>query len=443
VRVHNRKTLELKLEYIPKGQPDSSDYNINMFLFIPESVGINESTYEKRYFYSDLFRSIRLKSPDYFMNHYYNKLKDFDKQCVDGIQETLCEYMFKKFVTGYRSMLRSGIEPLGKTSIQADIDFLIENVRKNRSILRKLCKKFGSQQEMFALGDEFTSIVTNVYLARLHEKLDKHQRGKILNTIKSELKYRQKHYPQSMPGNSDQNARLVARYDYLKGYFFNVLSLRARRKAGDKTVKNILYASAAGLSMVIATLITFWAQQKYGNFTLPFFAALVVGYMFKDRVKDGFKILLEKVAAPTLFDYITLIYESTGTLPMGKTWEKAGFVTPEKLPDYIADADTAKKHILHYSKKVHIENRQIKDVLDPEIHGVTDIMRLNISRFISGLEEPLALMYSVRDGSLEKTYAEKIYEIPLHLRVEASGNVETVQGILSVSANGIKNFRMI
>lgn len=70
-------------------------------------------------------------------------------------------------------------------------------------------------------------------------------------------------------------------------------------------------------------------------------------------------------------------------------------------------------------------------------------MRLNISRFTSGLEEPLALMYSVRDEKLEKTFAEKIYDVEVFLQIAASGRSETLKGIMTLTAKGIKNFRIV
>jgi len=439
VRVHNQKTLEIKLEYIPMGRPDKSDYVIDLYLSLPENMSINEDTYEKKYFYHDLFRSIRLKSPDFMLNNYYQRIKTFDESCSGDIHDWHCVYSYKKFITGYRSMMRNSAGAIGKTSIQADIDYLLKIVRKNRSIFRKLNKRFNDKHEMFALADEFTSIVTNMYLVRVYERIGKNK--ELQDTIKSEIKYRKKHFPESVPGDDEKNSKLVERYDYLKSYFYNVLSLRAKRKAGDKTVKNILYATAAGLSMVVATVIAFWAQKKYGNFTLPFFAALVVGYMFKDRIKDGFKSILENLAAPAIYDYVTQIYESRGKHAMGKTWERAGFIPNKNVNVDINTSDT--RHILHFNKKVHIDNKKINDLLDPEIHGISDIMRLNINRFTSALEEPLPLMYSVLEGELEKTMAEKTYNIEVFLQVAASGGSETLKGILTLTSKGIKNFRIV
>lgn len=443
VRVHNKKTLELKLEYIPAGSPDKSDYNIDLLLYFPDNTGINKTTYEKKYFYNDLFRSIRLKSPDYPMKNYHKRLTEFDDLCETDIPHENCEYRFKKIITGFRTMIRNYAAQMDKNSSEDDIFKLLKQIRKSRSIFRKLNKKYGDKHEMFALGDEFTSIVTNVYLVRMYERLGHYGNEKILTTIKSELKYRKLHYPQSIPGDEDQNGKLINRYDYLKGYFYNVLSLRAKRKAGDRTLKNMLYATAAGISMVIATLIAFWAQEQYGNLTLPFFVALVVGYMFKDRIKDGFKSLLERVASPVIYDYITKIYESTGRHSMGRTKERADFTGNSHIPAFASHISQKDRHILHFTKKVHIDHKKINELLDPEIHGITDIMRLNINRFTSTLEEPLALMYSVRNDSLEKTFAEKIYDVELFLRVEAGGNIDTLQGILTLTAGGIKNFRII
>ena len=55
--------------------------------------------------------------------------------------------------------------------------------------------------------------------------------------------------------------------------------------------------------MIFSTGIAFYYQQIYGNFTLPFFIALVVGYMFKDRIKSSIGQLFISKASSFFYDY--------------------------------------------------------------------------------------------------------------------------------------------
>lgn len=60
---------------------------------------------------------------------------------------------------------------------------------------------------------------------------------------------------------------------------------------------------AAGLSMVFATVVSFSFQQTYGNFTMPLFIALVVSYMFKDRIKDLMHYWFANKLGSKFYDY--------------------------------------------------------------------------------------------------------------------------------------------
>lgn len=442
IRVHNSKSLEIKLEYTPQGAPDDSDYNIDLFLFFPDNMGINESSYEKKHFYQDLTRNIRLKTPDYYLHNYYKRLKSFDETSKIAMHSPAREYMYKKFVCGYRAMLRNHTQNICDTSTKEELELLLEHVEKNRNIFRKLQQKHG-EMEMFTLGDEFTSVVTNVYLVRLYDRLNTPLKDMILDTIKEELRYRKEHYPQSTAGDNEQNERLINRYDWLKNYFYSVLHLQAKRKKADTATTGLLYSFAAGFSMVFATVVAFWAQQRYGNFTLPFFVALVLGYMFKDRIKEGSREYLRNRFESLIFDFETQIYESSKKHAMGKTFEKTTFIRTKDLPDYAANGFDPADSIIHFSKRVRVHHRKIKELVDSEIDGVTDILRLNVRRFISGLEEPLTLVYSVSDSDLEKKYVEKTYDMNVILRAAGKDGEAVFRGVLTVSARGIKRFRMM
>ncbi len=89
-----------------------------------------------------------------------------------------------------------------------------------------------------------------------------------------------------MPGKEKDNEAIVFKRGVLKKYISSFLFLDTNWKPEGKILEQLLIGFAAGLSMVFATLIAFYAQEKYGNLTLPFFSFLVVGYIFKDRIKE-------------------------------------------------------------------------------------------------------------------------------------------------------------
>ena len=61
--IHDRKQFEMKLEYQPAPKADSSRYLVETFFFLPASLNIDQDTYPRASFYTDIHNYIRLKTP--------------------------------------------------------------------------------------------------------------------------------------------------------------------------------------------------------------------------------------------------------------------------------------------------------------------------------------------------------------------------------------------
>ena len=48
----------------------------------------------------------------------------------------------------------------------------------------------------------------------------------------------------------------------------------------------MIFSTAAGLTMILATAIAIYSQYKFGIFTMAFFITRVMSYVFKDRIKE-------------------------------------------------------------------------------------------------------------------------------------------------------------
>ena len=119
----------------------------------------------------------------------------------------------------------------------------------------------------------------------LHKKISKKECTPIVNLIDNEQKYK-KHSRYSSPKDKLIDPEdLVYRRSQLKKYIDSVFFLNQETRQDGEIFEQTLLAIAAGLAMIFATGIAFYFQIEYGNFTAPFFVALVVGYMLKDRIK--------------------------------------------------------------------------------------------------------------------------------------------------------------
>src|SRR5437870_3240054 len=62
--IHDRKQFELKLEYQPSGDDPDSEYYLDAFIFVPQSLNISQDTWQRDDFYADLHNYVRLKTPN-------------------------------------------------------------------------------------------------------------------------------------------------------------------------------------------------------------------------------------------------------------------------------------------------------------------------------------------------------------------------------------------
>ena len=64
-KIHDRNTLEFKVGYKAPDGTAYHDFEMNTWIFIPETLDVNKHTYQKENFYRDILSYIRLITPYY------------------------------------------------------------------------------------------------------------------------------------------------------------------------------------------------------------------------------------------------------------------------------------------------------------------------------------------------------------------------------------------
>ena len=196
----------------------------------------------------------------------------------------------------------------------------------------------------------------------------------------------------AIPTDRNNNEQLIFRRNVLKKYMHNVLFLDTRTRREGKVIEQGLFGIAAGISMLFATVVLFLSQSLYGPLTLPVFLALVIGYMFKDRIKEMLRVYLSRKVSSLLFDHKTRIY-SDPRHPIGYCRESFDFVDEAKVPDRIMkirdrdhmteiQSEWVSEGVLRYRKRIKLSSRAIAAAYrDIDTDGINDIMRLNVAEF--------------------------------------------------------------
>ncbi len=477
VKIHDKFSVEIKLMYKTKRTKKINDYNINTWFFVPNSLDINRYSYSNRQFYNDLKTYIRLTAPVYLLreiaegnNSPFTMLEDaFQAFSINPIKRNKekYEYHIKMFLSILNSSLRNEIEHINKNEVADDRQFLINSYLKNTQTILKKYRKLrriinvptvkSRYMKYYLLSDEYMSNLIEQYsfslLRKLEEKFpEEFEKNKpvLIELIQSEISYKEeKGCPPIHKDDPESNGEVIYRRGILKKYIGSQLFLSTRKKKDGALIEQLLFSVAAGLAMIFATTIAFLFQQKFGNFTMPLFIALVISYMLKDRIKELTRFYLGGKLQKVFFDHKTSVGINSKQ-KFGWCKESFDFIKEEKIPLNVlklrnrsqtmkVENESAFEKIILYRKFTRIYRKKLNRVYQQyNITGINDIVRFNLSRFTIKMDNPKVPAYIIKNDNYETIKAEKLYNINFIMKLEYNNEVEFTSYRIVFNKSGIK-----
>lgn len=481
VRIHDRFSVEFKIGYVVRKELKENDFMMNIWIFVPNSLDINSFSYSKNQFYRDVKSNIRLITPIYNLNEVADEEAlpfrflevAFREWMDDRVKENLAdaEYQIKMFSSIVKSALRRESDHILKNTIAEKrvgaVALYVERVMKIAEKYRGLNAILttsgpGNEAGVFySFGDEFLSNMIEYQTFRLLEALQRKDSGcfqqvqaNLMQLIRSEIAYRKSQGFLVVEKNSpDHNRSVLFRLRMLRKYAESHLFLNANKKKDGQMAEQVYLSVAAGISMIFATGIAFSFQQKYGNFTMPLFVALVVSYMLKDRIKELTRYYFVHRLSKKYFDNKTVI--SIKDTPVGWIKEGVDFITEDRVPEEIMEMrdrsdlleannrSTAEKIIL-YRTLVGIDGQVLDENNQYDVSGINDILRFNVSSFILKMDNPEVPLAVPDDrGGYEVINGERIYYINFLIQLRYENNVAYKRFRLIMSRDGIERIEKL
>jgi len=455
VRIRDRHQFEIKLNYPFRPDKAAAVYDLGCYIFIPNSLGIHRESYSKESFYDDLQAHIRFKAPSIPLTSIVGNgdtpMAKLEASAVrlsgsgDPSAVSQFEHRVKLFCCILTSALRDFVDFVDQASDQEDRDRLISDylqttreITSSFRILRATVVLPGvpaSVLDIYAFADEYVSLLAERNSFALLEllRLDAGPRSqkswqRLMDLVATEVEYRQsRHYP-SVPDEDCDNEELIFRRNVLKKYMGNVLFLDTRTRHEGRVLEQTLFGIAAGISMLFATAVLFISQWVYGPLTLPVFLALVIGYMFKDRIKELLRVYFSRKMTGVLFDHKMHLYSDSGQA-VGQCRESFDFVEEAKIPprimkirdrDHITEieSDWLAENVVRYGKRIKLSSKAVSGAYhDFELDGLTDIMRFNVSGFTKRMGEPSKELFVLDKDDYRSIKAERVYHLNLVLTI--------------------------
>jgi hypothetical protein len=461
IAVHDRYQLELKLGY-PLAPGRQTRYLIDTYLFVPASLGINSSSYSSKDFYRDIQTYIRMKTPSFLLEQILaapdSPLRRCETllgercECLSRDEEQLLRDSFRVLRAVLKSAFRRHLAPLqrppavderadGKFGkcVETLIDQADELERRYQELEFRLIHAGASDALLrsYRLADESISVLIEDMLLQMHELAEQwldraeclQRQRQLRQRAQAQIDYRRRRgYPSVLGPQSSEE--LLLRHSALKKYTSSVLWLSTSTRREGGTLEQVLFATAAGVSMVFATLIAFFAQSIYGQISLPVFLAVVIAYMFKDRIKDMGRAFSAHILSRQLYDHRTRIQTQDGERDLGYVREKMVHVRPKgrehTVPPDVQAARAADPHyepellgmpevVIHYAKQVTLRKDAFRYLAEDGllISAINDITRLDIRSFLRKMDNPYEERLVLRDGKVERVRCQRTYHLNL------------------------------
>ena len=455
IKQHGKKQIEVKQKIRITDKTKKLKYRVDTFFIFPGALQITENNFKKEEFKHNLKCYLSLSEQSPSLSGLRNELSELR---LSPGQEEESDDFYRRFCLKYKTALQESSRSLMENqelSVEETEAFL-QTVNKLLEEFRKIKSSQENSDHLVQLLDkldEYLTVVTAFCLRDLSEVCIGEPRNKILSFWQEVEKYRASRFPvESIEGESKESAFLM-RWSFLKKFVQSSLFLDIRYKQGAPLLTHSIYGSAAALSMLFATVVAFFYQDRYGSLSRNLFFALVIAYIFKDRFKEIVRDWLSNVifrrwipdrrlfiflgkkkvgCAKENFDFVSL-----NELPISNKdilQEDARLLSDcfrqSKLTPYACDS------IFRYSREITLSASEF-----PDEACLIDIIRFNISEFLHNLGATSeGLPFFCDNGKSPK--GEKLYNIYLFRSfcVGEKSDSEVISGFFSLFPLAFRKF---
>lgn len=450
IRLHGSRQIEFKQGLVMAPGDTDCRYAVETYFFLPAVLLVNRDTYPSEEFLRNLKNYVRMRPPQ-------RPLSTF---LAGGVSRELLavalkrpkerrERALKRFGLGIRAAFKAAIRPMVKGSgalKKGEPDRVLDEVRAvlngwRNEILPSLREE---DRVAGAAVDEFLSVTSAVFSKKLLATADQKDwprkaREAVEKFQREETAYRLAHYPETATSVAPEQA--LYRWRTLRKYVSNVLFLRPKVGEGNPWLKQFIYGAAAAFAMLFATFVAFFWQSRYGALSMNLFIALVVAYIFKDRLKEGLREALAKVFRRWLPNRRTILMRPDGE-EAGRTFETVDFMKADEIPPEVLAlrraahslpfSDEYRESILRYRKSVEIDAEVIAGEFGAR--SLYDITRMLVTPWTASIDRRFEELPYVDDeddastdtaaGRHQEHLIEKRYHVYL-VRVVETGAGKT------------------
>lgn len=490
IHLRDRWQFELKTEFFPLSYVRNNVQTQELYIFIPNSLRINDQTYTKDQFYQDQTNMIRLKTPTFTLEELINPQNSesplavikhsietnqdkSDHAFLSEIEEEL-KLLANIFHSALRNAMTDLIEELHSEGLDEGIFGkhvmnlcdAVDQFRMRFVLLKAEVEAAGLGENIKKhLGyiDEYISININdffiLFLNKLRQVGDMVKEpldARVCSILENEKIYQEEFLSKKnhLDPEGKEKEFILYRKALLNKFVINPLLLKVNRSSVAQRFKGIIGGIPAAVAMFIYLLLFLWQGNVFLMNSEPFVLLTVVIYVLKDRIKEELRLLSYRQAAKWFADYATEIQSPFDNGVLGKVYDSFFFVDEQKIPKEIKEVRHREFHavleeikrpeqVIYYKRTVNI--KQKPEQLEKRFYGLSLIFRFDIHHFLSKAEDPIQdiLDYDPPSGDLVHLKLPRVYHLNIILRSslylpDGTLKVDLLKYRLIIDKEGIK-----
>ncbi|MCM0604570.1 MAG: hypothetical protein KA715_00600 [Xanthomonadaceae bacterium] len=419
---HDQSQIEIRTQFkVPNilKNKQAAHFQQDMFVFIPNSFGLDKESYPKDEFFRSLTHFIRLKTPkfleaeereqaliDLIMPTFWTE--SLDKHVITHAQDVVTEV--RLFGTYVNDQLKKVVA--GQNLQKSELRFMhvVNMVRTFRRVMDECVSLPGEPlgedvRKGLLYIDEFISNRLEETVAQLVS------RGSGVETVlPDEFARREKMgYLQVLTEGDNEVPKEGHREMYLyrmgrlKKYVFEVLYLEVDRVRKDKAATHMSAALGAAIAACLNAILNptsanssmHWVAQQFSNSLSLMIGVVVLMYVFQDRAKDYLRDVFIKKFKSWVADYSFSIVNPNG-MKIGRCQENFQYRSIKTIDQDVAELRNAHEddllrfgnteEIVHYGRRMKIKTEALRN-LYKNTHSLMDVLHYDLQPFISKLSD--------------------------------------------------------
>lgn len=449
ISFHDSSQIEVKMVHHIPAEVETGKtvlFTQQVYLYIPNSLGVNASTYPNDLFYRSLTNYIRVKTPQFIDEEERENCR------IDRLMPTL----FQTQVTGesvhnfevainevrvFGAYLNDQFKHWNAPTMEQlrlqvnEIQALMIAFRGIMDDVLQKCAEVPEAGELriaFRYIDEFVSNRFEETLASfVIQGLDLRDSIAMEYKRREQMGYLQVFYADGGENKIETSKEAFSyRMGKLKKYASELLYFEVKRYRFDQIWGHIIAGVAAAFVAVNNAILDPTSKLNlvdslYGHLAGSLMVGLTIVailYVFKDRAKAVLRDFLFEKVKPWIPDYSFKVkYPGVGVI--GSCREEVKFIKPSEVPDSVLRVRLvrsehipfidASEAILKYTRHFRIRKKSLTKVFS-NLDSVKDILRFDFNPFLTKLGNPSRPeRFVLPDGEVKHLHVPKVYHVNL------------------------------